>query len=125
VIQLTFNSNLFCNFLVLEHSKRSLAFALLGNPQVILFDEPTASLDELSEERIYELLHDLQVNHGISIILVSHDLSVVYRNATTVLCIGKAGKCFGSPKDVLTPETLESLYGGPAKYYQHMPHSGR
>jgi zinc transport system ATP-binding protein len=101
-----------------------IAFALLGDPNVILFDEPTASLDELSEERIYELLHHLKEDHGITLVLVSHDLSVVYRNATKVLCMGRAGNCFGAPTEVLTPAELESLYGAPAKYYQHGPRGG-
>jgi zinc transport system ATP-binding protein len=103
-----------------QFQKVLIALALLGQPNVILFDEPTASLDELTEERVYELLHRLKEEHGIAVILVSHDLSIVYRNATAVLCIGKNGACFGSPKEVLTPEALEALYSAPPKYYQHL-----
>jgi broad specificity phosphatase PhoE len=51
---------------------------------VLLFDEPTVSLDELTEERIYELVHQLQTQKGIILILVSHDLSVVYRYASKI-----------------------------------------
>jgi len=103
-----------------QFQKVLIAIALLGQPNVILFDEPTASLDELTEERVYELLHRLKEEHGITVVLVSHDLSVVYRYATMVLCIGKAGACFGPPKEVLTPEALEALYSAPPKYYQHL-----
>jgi zinc transport system ATP-binding protein len=103
-----------------QFQKALIAFALLGQPNVILFDEPTASLDELAEERIYDLLQQLKQEHGLTIILVSHDLSVVYRYATTVLCLNKAGVCFGNPKEVLTPEALEALYSAPPKYYQHL-----
>jgi zinc transport system ATP-binding protein len=103
-----------------QFQKVLIAVALLGQPNVILFDEPTASLDELTEERVYELLHLLKEEHGITVVLVSHDLSVVYRYATMVLCIGKAAACFGPPKEVLTPEALEALYSAPPKYYQHL-----
>ena len=103
-----------------QFQKVLIAMALLGQPNVILFDEPTASLDELTEERVYELLHRLEEDYGIAIVLVSHDLSVVYRYATTVLCIGKGKPCFGPPKEVLTPEALEALYSAPPKYYQHL-----
>jgi len=103
-----------------QFQKVLIAMALLGQPNVILFDEPTASLDELTEERVYELLHRLKEDYGIAIVLVSHDLSVVYRYATTVLCIGKGKPCFGPPKEVLTPEALEALYSAPPKYYQHL-----
>jgi zinc transport system ATP-binding protein len=103
-----------------QFQKVLIAAALLGQPNVILFDEPTASLDELTEERVYELLHRLKEERGITIVLVSHDLSIVYRNATTVLCMGKNGAYFGSPKEVLTPEALEALYSALPKYYQHL-----
>lgn len=103
-----------------QFQKALIAFALLGRPNVVLFDEPTASLDELSEARIYELIHELQDKTGISIILVSHDLSVVYRYATKVLCLNRENICFGTPEEALTPETLKKLYGAPHQYYHHL-----
>ncbi len=103
-----------------QFQKVLIAFALLGRPNVLLFDEPTASLDELSEERIYELIHDLQTQKGITIILVSHDLSIVYRYASRVLCLSKGKTCMGPPKEVMTTETLDELYGAPSKYYRHI-----
>ncbi|MGC2173462.1 MAG: ATP-binding cassette domain-containing protein [Candidatus Sulfotelmatobacter sp.] len=100
-----------------QFQKILIAAALLGRPNVILFDEPTASLDELTEERIYELLNRIKEEQGITVVLVSHDLSVVYRHATMVLCIGKGKPCFGPPKEVLTPEALEALYSAPPELY--------
>lgn len=103
-----------------QFQKVLIAVALLGQPNVILFDEPTASLDELTEERVYESLHRIKEEQGVTVVLVSHDLSVVYQYATMVLCIGKGKPCFGPPKEVLTPEALEALYSAPPKYYQHL-----
>jgi zinc transport system ATP-binding protein len=100
--------------------KALIGFALLGRPNVLLFDEPTASLDEITEERIYELLHTLQAEKGITMILVSHDLSVVYRYANKVLCLSRGKPCLGAPREILTPEMLEELYGAPPRYYQHI-----
>lgn len=102
-----------------EFQKALIAFALLGDPNVLLFDEPTASLDELAEEHIYELLRDLQRERHLTILLVSQDLSVVYQSATKVLCISKGKPCFGPPRDILTPETLQAVYSAPLKFYQH------
>jgi zinc transport system ATP-binding protein len=102
-----------------QFQKALIAFALLGEPNVILFDEPTASLDELAEERVYDMLHALQRDKHIAVILVSHDLSVVYRYADMVLCLSKGTPCMGPPREVLTPETLEALYAAPPKYYRH------
>ncbi|PYV14068.1 MAG: ABC transporter ATP-binding protein [Acidobacteria bacterium] len=106
-----------------QFQKALIAFALLGAPSVLLFDEPTASLDELSEERVYDLLHSLQQQRGMTLLLVSHDLSVVYRYADTVLCLSKGQACVGPPKDVLTPAMLEQLYAAPSRYYRHHEHA--
>lgn len=103
-----------------QFQKVLIAFALMGAPNVLLFDEPTASLDELSEEHIYDLLHSLQKDRGMTILLVSHDLSIVYRYANQVLCLSKGKTCMGPPKEVLTPATLQDLYGAPPQYYQHV-----
>lgn len=102
-----------------QFQKALIAFALLGEPNVLLLDEPTASLDELAEERVYELMGRLQRERSLTVISVSHDLSIVYRSANMVLCLSKGKPCFGAPKEVLTPETLEALYSAPLKYYRH------
>ncbi|HTY39661.1 MAG TPA: metal ABC transporter ATP-binding protein [Candidatus Paceibacterota bacterium] len=104
-----------------QFQKALIAFALLGNPNVILFDEPTASLDELSEEHIYDLIHNLQDERGITTILVSHDLSVVYQYSQQVLCVNKERICFGPPESI-TPDILQKLYGDIHKYVHHIVH---
>ncbi len=104
-----------------QFQKALIAFALLGDPNVILFDEPTASLDELSEEHIYDLLNDLRKTRGISIVLVSHDLSVIPHVADTVLCLNKYAVCYGPPKEVLTQATFDKMYSPSHKFVQHAP----
>src|SRR3989344_8458466 len=108
-----------------QFQKGLIAFALLGAPNVILFDEPTASLDELTEEHVYELVDELRKQHRITMILVSHELSVVSRFATTVLCLNKEAVCYGPPKEVLNPRVLENLYGTPQKFHTHGHAHGR
>lgn len=97
-----------------------VAFALLGHPNVILFDEPTASMDQPGEEQTYELIHRLQDDFDVTPIVVSHDLSFVYKYATQVLCLNRQGICFGSPREVLSPEVLDKLYGAPHGFYHHL-----
>jgi zinc transport system ATP-binding protein len=94
-------------------------FALIGKPNVLLLDEPTASIDEPGEEHIYELLHRLQDRHNLAAIMVSHDLSFVFRYATKVLCLNKQSVCVGTPREALSPAVLEKLYGAPFGYYHH------
>lgn len=96
-----------------------VAWAVLGNPDVLLFDEPTADIDIAGQESIYNMLYHLQKNLGLTIILVSHDLNVVYRHASTVMCLNRKNLCFGPPKEVLSTEQLASLYGGERVFFQH------
>ena len=96
-----------------------IAFSLIGSPNVLLMDEPTASVDEPGEEHIYELINRLQTEHNLASIMVSHDLSFVFRYATKVLCLNRQKVCFGSPMDALTPEVLAKLYGEAVGVYHH------
>jgi zinc transport system ATP-binding protein len=96
-----------------------VAFALLGNPSVLLLDEPTAGIDEPGQKQLNELIHRLQVERGLTALFISHDLSVVYQYATNVLCLGHKRACFGPPRKILTPDLLSEIYGTPVGYYVH------
>lgn len=96
-----------------------LAFAFLGRPNVLLFDEATAGVDEPGEERLYERIDRLRQERQLTLLLISHELSLVYRYATRVLCLGHGRSYLGTPIDVLTPERLEATYGSPMKYHVH------
>jgi zinc transport system ATP-binding protein len=87
-----------------------IAFALLGNPEVLMLDEPTTGLDEPSAEHIYDLARRVR-SEGITVILVSHDLGLAYHFATKVLCLDTRALCFGAPAEALTRSTMEALYG--------------
>jgi len=96
-----------------------LASALLGRPTVLLFDEPTAGVDEPGEERLYEMIHRLQEAERLTLLLISHELSVVYRHATRVLCLSGGRPFLGPPEEILTPERIAEVYGEPLKYHHH------
>jgi zinc transport system ATP-binding protein len=102
-----------------QFQKTLITFALLGDPNVLLVDEPTASLDELAQEHVYELLETLRRERDLTVLLVSHDLSIVYQYASNVLCLSRTSPCFGSPQQVLTPENLAAIYSAAPRFYQH------
>ena len=93
---------------------------MIDRPNLLLFDEPTANVDVAGQETVYELLHRLQDKYDLTLILISHDLTVVYRYANKVLCLNREQVCFGAPSEVLTPKELEKLYGGGHKFYHHI-----
>ena len=96
-----------------------VAWSVIGSPNVLLFDEPTADIDIAGQESIYKMLYHLQKNLGLTIILVSHDLNIVYRHATSVLCLNRSKLCFGVPREVLSSEQLLTLYGGEKAFFEH------
>lgn len=99
-----------------------IAWALIRNPDVLLFDEPTTGIDISGEETIYSFLAELKKQRGLTILLVTHDLSVVFKFSNFVICLNKCPICRGVPKEVLTPETLQKLYSEEVKFYEHHKH---
>jgi zinc transport system ATP-binding protein len=102
-----------------EFQRLLLAFALMGQPTALLFDEPTASLDEPGVRAVYALLRRLQLERGLTVLLISHELSVVFEQADNVLCLAHTVTFFGPPTEVLTPEHLQQVYGGRVRFHRH------
>lgn len=89
-----------------------IAWALLGNPNVLLFDEPTAGIDVAGEETIYQLLKKLQKSHELTVLLISHDMNVVSQYTDNLLCLDKQMVCFGETQEMLHTQ----------KFFQHPHH---
>jgi len=96
-----------------------IAFALVRQPTVLLLDEPTAGVDEPGQERLNELVYRLQCERGLTVLLVSHELSVVHRYATVVLCLSHGRAWVGPPQQALTNEGLREIYGAPIAHHVH------
>jgi zinc transport system ATP-binding protein len=96
-----------------------IAFALIGDPTVLLLDEPTAGVDEPGQERLNELVRRLQAERGLTVIFISHELTVVAKYATRVLCLSRTSASFGAPVDVLSGDMLQQLYGTPVALHLH------
>jgi len=96
-----------------------LAFALIGDPDALLLDEPTAGVDEPGQEQINELVRMLQRDHALTVLFISHELTVVNRYATNVLCLSRVATCFGPPRSVLTPNLLRDMYGTDVHFHVH------
>jgi len=96
-----------------------VALALVGRPSVLLLDEPLAGVDQPGQERLNDLVRRVQERNLLTVLLISHDLSVVYEHATNVLCLSRDQPCFGPPSAILTPELLHRVYGTPLGYHVH------
>jgi zinc transport system ATP-binding protein len=96
-----------------------IAWALAGDPDVLLFDEPTTGVDIGGEETVYALLARLHRERNLAMLIVTHDLAVVHRLSTTVLCLNQQPICQGPPLSTLTLENLQRLYGPEVRFYEH------
>jgi len=96
-----------------------IAFALVADPNVLLLDEPTAGVDEPGQEQLNQLVRRLQKNRNLTVLFISHDLSVVYQYADNVLCLSSEHAWFGPPSTILTPELLRQIYGGEVSFHVH------
>lgn len=97
-----------------------LALALEPQPELLLLDEPAAGVDFQHQEKFHDLLARLNEQTGVTILLVSHELSVVSKHAHHVLCL-KDGRiqCQGPPSAVLTGEMLAETFGGGQGVFAH------
>ncbi|MCL0101542.1 metal ABC transporter ATP-binding protein [Dehalococcoidia bacterium] len=94
-----------------------VARALVRKPQVLMLDEPIGGVDVHGEEQLYALLRRLN-NEGITIIMVSHDIGAVMREAKTVACMNQTLVFHGRPHE-LTRDELARLYGFPVEVLLH------
>lgn len=94
-----------------------LASALLGDPNTLLLDEPTAGIDEEGQERTYDIVARLVAEGRRTVLMISHDLSVVTKHATHVLCLAHTRSWFGTP-ELLTPGLLAEVYGSGVRHLQ-------
>jgi zinc transport system ATP-binding protein len=101
-----------------------IGWALASDPNVLLFDEPLAGIDIGGQESVYNLLERLKGEKNLTILFVTHELSIVYRLADRVLCLNKKMLCSGAPREKLTPEAISNLYASPVKFYQHKHEEG-
>lgn len=66
-----------------------IARALVNHPDIIFLDEPTVGIDAKSQEEFYQLLKKLNEERGITIVIISHDIGAMMKNASRIVCMGE------------------------------------
>jgi len=88
-----------------------IAWAVIDEPNVLLFDEPTTGVDLDSEEAIYEMLNTLEKEHGITVLQISHDIHVIRDYSEHMLALKNGVICFAESEEITKPSVLHAIYG--------------
>jgi zinc/manganese transport system ATP-binding protein len=98
-----------------EQQRLLIAQALLTDPQLLLLDEPLANLDLARQQEVVALVSHLNRQHGVTVLLVAHDINPLLQVTDRVLYIAHGHSCLGAPHEIITSETLSNLYGSPVE----------
>ena len=98
-----------------------IARALVSQPELLILDEPTVGIDYQNVEKFYKLLHQLNKEENITLLLISHDTGVMTEYASDVACLNKTMHFHGNTKEysALSTEYLSEIYGHPVQVIVH------
>ncbi|OSI12722.1 ABC transporter ATP-binding protein [Neisseria canis] len=97
-----------------QRQRLAIARAIIVRPKILVLDEPTSALDVQWQQQILKLLGDLQQEHGLSLIIISHDLAVINALSHRVMVLkdgavveqGDCGAVFANPDNDYTKKLL-------------------
>jgi phosphonate transport system ATP-binding protein len=97
-----------------QQQRVAIARAMLQEPDLVLADEPVASLDPVNAEVVMEALQRICRTRNLPVIVNLHSLDIARRYCTRVVAMAKGAIVFDGPPSALTPAVLERVYGGRA-----------
>ncbi len=103
-----------------QQQRMLIARSLVRRPDLLVMDEPVAGVDAAGEEQFHTMVRRLNRDLGITIVMVSHDIGAVMREATTCACINR-DIVFHGPVHQLDAQALSGLYGFPVDVLMHDP----
>lgn len=99
-----------------------IARALVNEPEVIFLDEPTAGVDEKTQDEFYSLLKKMNEDMGITLILISHDIERITKEVMHIICVDRTVNCHISPEEYLEESGSVNVHGRDVKiitYHHH------
>ena len=98
-----------------------IARSLVNDPELLILDEPTVGVDYENVQRFYELLHRLNEERNITLLLVTHDTGTITEHATDIVCLNKTLHFHGKPEEYtsLSEKDLSLFYGHPVNLVTH------
>jgi zinc/manganese transport system ATP-binding protein len=98
-----------------EQQRLLLAQALVGNPRLLLLDEPLSHLDMRNQGTIVQLISEVARERQLTILLIAHDVNPLLRHIDRVLYVAHGKVAMGKPADIITSESLSEIYSSPVE----------
>ncbi|VAV93322.1 Zinc ABC transporter, ATP-binding protein ZnuC [hydrothermal vent metagenome] len=109
-----------------EMQRVLLARALLGDPDLIVLDEPVQGVDITGQEEVYRLISQIRREKNCGVLMISHDLHMVMAGTDQVICLNRHICCSGAPENIQSHPEYHALLGqraeGVALYTHHHDH---
>lgn len=102
-----------------EYRRLMVARALVSDPDILILDEPEANIDKEGQNILYGTLRDLKHNSNMSIILISHDLNMIFKETIKIMCMNKTLHCHKNTAD-LDINDLRTLYSKDFELFIHI-----
>jgi ABC-type Mn2+/Zn2+ transport system ATPase subunit len=99
-----------------------IAQAILNAPPLLVLDEPSTGIDVAGEAAFYDVIRHLNRDHGTTVLIVSHDISMIANVVDEVLCLNRKLLCAGPPGQALSKQTMHDLYGKDTEPFDHAGH---
>ena len=106
-----------------EQKRLLIAQAIVHQPDLLLLDEPLASLDYPTQTAITALVGRISREKAMTVIMVTHDVNRIAGQAGRLIYIAKQGVVSGTPNEVISSETLSRIYG--SRVEVHVTSDGR
>ncbi|MDQ6878032.1 MAG: ABC transporter ATP-binding protein [Candidatus Dormibacteraeota bacterium] len=98
-----------------EQQRLLLGQALVGNPRLLLMDEPLSHLDVRNQGAIVQLISQVGRERKLTILLIAHDVNPLLRHIDHVLYVAHGKVAMGKPAEIITSETLSNIYSAPVE----------
>ncbi|HEX6314410.1 MAG TPA: metal ABC transporter ATP-binding protein, partial [Gemmatimonadaceae bacterium] len=98
-----------------QRQRTLIARALVGEPNVLVLDEPTNGMDLVATTQILGLVRDLHERTGLTVVMVSHALNEVANYVERIALVHEGGYVVGSVEEVMTQRSLSDMYGIPVE----------
>jgi zinc/manganese transport system ATP-binding protein len=98
-----------------EQQRLLLAQALVGNPRLLLMDEPLSHLDVRNQGAIVQLISEIGRERQLTILLIAHDVNPLLPHIDHVVYVAHSKVAMGKPADIITSESLSEIYSSPVE----------